>query len=36
MELLIKSYLSLLEEGVDELAIPELIKIDFNELFNEL
>ncbi|WP_068448975.1 type II CRISPR-associated endonuclease Cas1 [Caviibacter abscessus] len=36
MELLIKSYLSLLEEGVDELAIPEIIKIDFNELFNEL
>lgn len=36
MELLIKSYLSLLEEGVDELAIPEIIKIDFSELFNEL
>ncbi|CAM3086580.1 type II CRISPR-associated endonuclease Cas1 [Streptobacillus ratti] len=36
MELLIKSYLKFLEEGDRVLAIPEIIKIDFYDLFKEL
>lgn len=36
MELLIKSYLNLLETGEEKLAIPELTKIDFYALFEEL
>ncbi|SQA14480.1 CRISPR-associated endonuclease Cas1, subtype II/NMENI [Streptobacillus moniliformis] len=36
MELLIKSYLNFLEEGNEMLAIPEIIKIDFYDLFKEL
>ncbi|CAM3091879.1 type II CRISPR-associated endonuclease Cas1 [Streptobacillus felis] len=36
MELLVKSYLGFLEEGDEKLAIPEIIKIDFYDLFKEL
>ncbi|WP_073508314.1 type II CRISPR-associated endonuclease Cas1 [Streptobacillus notomytis] len=36
MELLIKSYLKFLEEGKKILAIPDIIKIDFYDLFKEL
>ncbi len=36
MELLIKSYLNFLEDGNEKLAIPEIIKIDFYDLFKEL
>ncbi len=36
MELLIKSYLKFLEKGKKILAIPDIIKIDFYDLFKEL
>ena len=36
MEMLIKNYISFLEDGLELLAIPNIIKIDFNDLFNEL
>ncbi len=36
IELLVKSYLNYLENGIIDFAIPEIIKIDFNKLYEEL